>query len=227
MGLETSTKTLFESSLYEITSTSETGFKDRIVRLILGIRSVYRLGSSDAGVELVQLVLSVHVVREDGLVGVDVDRGSVCLSVGCSGDRGRTDAVCFGHRHALVPYCSCLRRRLGPAASEAAVEEADQSTHSFSREGVLCEKVCRVHLAGDLAEVDAPCPDRLLYPQRVRVKMPQLPKPLAGADADRCRGVSPDPHWQADAEVLKKTLTSKTDTGSANHTIKLGFATAE
>ena len=92
---------------------------------------------------------------------------------------------------------------------------------------MLCEKVCRVHLAGDLAEVDAPRPDRLLYPQRMRVKMPQLPEPLAGADADRCRGVGPDPHWQTDAEVLKKALTSKTDTGPANHTVELSFATAE
>ena len=135
--------------------------------------------------------------------------------------------VRVGHRDALVAHCTGLGSRLSSSSTEAAVEQADQVLHPLSAERMLREQVRRVDPSGHLAQVDPTCPDRLLYPQRVRVKMPQLPKPLAGADADRCRGVSPDPHWQADAEVLKKTLTSKTDTGTANHTIKLSFATAE
>ena len=92
---------------------------------------------------------------------------------------------------------------------------------------MLREEVCGVHLAGDLAKVDAPRPDRLLHPQRVRVKMPQLPEPLAGADADRCRGVRPYPYRQTDAKVAEKTLTTETDTGATDHTVELSFPTDE
>ena len=73
---------------------------------------------------------------------------------------------------------------------------------------MLGERVGWVTLTIDLSRVDAFGPHRLLYPQGVRVEVPEFAKTLARADANCSAGVGSDAQRQVNPDILEQSLVS-------------------
>ena len=92
---------------------------------------------------------------------------------------------------------------------------------------MLRQEIRWVDLAVDFAKVDASQSDRLLDLYGVRVDVPQVPKALAGADADSRGAVGPYPRRRLDPSVRKYGLVAKSLAGSTDDSRELSFAGAE
>ena len=89
------------------------------------------------------------------------------------------DHVRLLHLHLVAYSFPPLRGRGCAAALELAAEDLSQAHELLAREGVLGEQICRICLTQDLSQVDPACPDRLLYPQRMRVEVAEFPQTLS------------------------------------------------
>ena len=75
-------------------------------------------------------------------------------------------------------------------------------------------------------ELKGAVPDRLLDPHALRSYAPQLPEPLAVADANARRAVGPDSEATRHAQVLEERLLAQAHTTSLDDAVELRLATA-
>ena len=92
---------------------------------------------------------------------------------------------------------------------------------------MLGKQVRRIFFAEDLLQIDPLAPDGLLYPQRVRVDMPQLSQTLARAYADCCGRVRPHPQRERETNVPEQGLVAESLASPAHDDIELGLSTAQ
>ncbi len=86
------------------------------------------------------------------------------------------------------------------------------------------EQVRRIDSTINFSEVNPLAPHRLLYPQQVCVEVPELPKTLAAADANRRGGVGPDSELQPVPQVGHQALEAETHPSAADGPVELGFS---
>ena len=89
------------------------------------------------------------------------------------------------------------------------------------------EEVRRIDFSLDLAELYGGVFDPLLDPESASVDVAELAKPGSAADADGCGRVGPYPEVHFPAEVLQKSLVSKSNAGRFYDSVKLSLSATE
>ena len=71
---------------------------------------------------------------------------------------------------------------------------------------MLGQKVSWIIRSNDFLYFDAAVSNSLLYPERVRAQVSQLPKPLSGAHANSCTAIGPYSQRKFQSKVLQESL---------------------
>ena len=89
---------------------------------------------------------------------------------------------------------------------------------------MLSQEVGWIDFARNLAQVDAPAPNRLLDPQGLCIQVAEFPQSLARADSNCSATVGPYPDLELTPEVSHEGLESQSHARRSHGAVELRFA---